>query len=255
MPVSTAIVVAAFILGFTAIAMTIFLAGRKRQAQDDEMRQAASARGWTFDSRFTRGKRIHTWTGSTDGIAWRAEMIQATSKHDGPQHQQYVSRWHGEFSPGISKPIFLIGVPKGKEVPAFTIAEGDGLIAKLAQKAAGFALDKGIDIYFGDDAGKEVEAASLHRVVTGLPGFIVMAADKEEGTRVLSQGLEAALVAAIDDKASVFAATERPSILLRPHGLSIARMERFADVNDLDHFVRAGVALTRTFIFGRRSLS
>jgi hypothetical protein len=216
------------------------------------MRQAASARGWKFDSRFTRGKRIHTWAGTTDGITWRAEMMPTTSKGDNRPHQQYVSRWHGDFSPGINGPIFLMGVPKGKEVPAFAIAEGDGLIAKLAQKAAGFALDKGIDIYFGEDAGKDVDAATLHRVnAPSLPGFIVMAADKNEGARILSQGLEAALVTAIGDKTSVFANENRPSILLRPHGISMARMAKFADVNELDAYVRAGVGLTRNFRFAR----
>lgn len=100
-PVNTAIVVATFILGFTAVAMTLFLASRKRQAKEEELRQAASAPGWKFDSAFKRGKRIHTWTGATDGVTWRAESIHSTSKGDNRRHQQYVSRWHGDFSPGI----------------------------------------------------------------------------------------------------------------------------------------------------------
>jgi hypothetical protein len=146
-----------------------------------------------------------------------------------------------------------MGVPKGKEVPAFSIAQGEGFLAQLAQKAAGFALDKAIDAYFGEDVGKEVDAAALHRVnVAGLPGFIVMAADKDEGARILAQGLETALVTAIGDQTSVFANENRPSILLRPHGISLARMAKFADVNELDAYVRAGVGLTRAFTFGRR---
>jgi hypothetical protein len=42
---------------------------------------------------------------------------------------------------------------------------------------------------------------------------------------------------------------------LRPHAVSLARMERYRDVNELEGFVRAGIGLTRAFTFGRRSLS
>lgn len=80
-------------------------------------------------------------------------------------------------------------------------------------------------------------------------------ADKDEGARILSQGLEAALVTAIGDKTSVFANENRPSILLRPHGLSMARMAKLTDVSELESLVRDGVSLTRAFTFGRRSLS
>jgi hypothetical protein len=39
--------------------------------------------------------------------------------------------------------------------------------------------------------------------------------------------------------------------LLRPKAVSLARMDRFRDIDELDGFVRAGVALTRTSKFGR----
>jgi len=78
-----------------------------------------------------------------------------------------------------------------------------------------------------------------------------MSADKDEGTRVLQQGLERTLVEASQDKDSVLSAEDRPWILLRPTAISIARMERFRDVNEIESFTRAGVALTRTSKFGR----
>jgi len=78
-----------------------------------------------------------------------------------------------------------------------------------------------------------------------------MAADKDEGARVLTQGLEKALVDAANDKASVLSNEQRPWILLRPHAVSLARMERFRDVNELEGFIRAGVALTRSSKFSR----
>ena len=65
---------------------------------------------------------------------------------------------------------------------------GDGFFAKLAQKAVGFAFDKAIDMYFGDGPGKQVDAGTMHRIDTKTPGFVVMAADKDEGRRILSAG-------------------------------------------------------------------
>ena len=59
------------------------------------------------------------------------------------------------------------------------------------------------------------------------------------------------LLDAAQDKGSVLSNEDRPWVLLRPKAISLARMERFRDINELDSFVRAGVALTRTFKFGR----
>ena len=149
-----------------------------------------------------------------------------------------------------------MGVPKGKENMTTQVAQGDSWVAKMAQKAVGFALDKALDVHFGDTLGKEVDAGAMQRVDGNrIPGFIVMATDKEEGGRVLSQGLEKALTDASNDQASVFSKTDRPWILLRPSGISLARQEKLRDIAEIDAFVRAGVALTRAFTFGRRSLS
>jgi hypothetical protein len=79
-----------------------------------------------------------------------------------------------------------------------------------------------------------------------------MAADKDEGARVLTRGLGKALVDASNDKSSVLSNEARPWILLRPNAVSLARMERFRDTAEIEQFVRAGVALTRAFKFGRR---
>jgi hypothetical protein len=141
----------------------------------------------------------------------------------------------GDWSRGINGAIVAMGVPKGKEQLGKTIAEGEGFFAKLAQKAAGLAFDKAIDVYFGDGPGQEVDAGAMRRVATDTPGFIVMAADKDEGTRILSQGLEKALIDAANDTSSVLAHEDRPWILLRPKAVALA--------------------LTRVFTFGRRSLS
>lgn len=255
MPYNVAIVIASIILATTAVAMVAFIARRRREAIEDEMRRAAVSRGWQFDSRTEHGSRIHRWRGTTDGVPWVAESIRRVAKSNHDKHLK-IGRWNGDYTPGINKPIVCMGLPKGKAVPAIPDAPGESMFAKLAQKAMGFAFDKMIDTHFGKELGDQVDAESLHRVdSTKIPGYVVLAADKEEGTRVLSQGLEAALIGAVSDKTSLLSADNRPWILIRPNGIALARLERIRDLDELDAYIRAGISLTHAFTFGRRSLS
>ncbi|HWI20076.1 MAG TPA: hypothetical protein VNT81_20125 [Vicinamibacterales bacterium] len=251
MPVESALVIAAIILLVTVVTTIIFVVARQQKAREEELRSAAKARGWKFEKVHERGYRILRWSGTTDGITWVAESATFTSGGHKNQRRRHAGRWHGTYSPGINGAIVAMGLPKGKEELGKTIAEGDGFFARLAQKAAGFAFDKAIDVYFGDGPGKEVDAATMQRVDTRIPGFVVMAADKSEGTRIMQQGLEHALLDATSNKSLVLSDEDRPWILLRPHAVSLARMTRFHDANEIDSFVRAGVALTRAFRFGR----
>jgi hypothetical protein len=242
-----------FIIVASIIGISAMVGGRRRAEQVEELKRQASARGWKFDSVLQKGYRIERWSGSTDGIAWTAESAIHVSGGSHGKRRRHIGRWHGAFSPGINAPIAVMGVPKGKEIINTQIAEGDSWIAKMAQKAVGFAFDTAIDVYFGDVIGKEVDAGAMQRVDgQKIPGFIVMAADKDEGARILSQGFEKALVDASNDRASIMANDDRPWILLRPTGISLARMEKLRDIAELDGFVKAGVALTRAFKFGHR---
>jgi len=249
MSVQIAIAVAAFIVITSIAAIAMLAVSRRRAAREDELKRVASARGWTFESKLEKGYRVHRWSGTTDGIAWIAESLSQTrgKNHD---RRRRIGRWHGNWSPGINGAIVAMGMPKGKE-HGRTLAEGEGFLAALAKKAAGFAFDKAIGVYFGDAAGKDVDASAMHRIATNTPGFVVMTADKDEGARVLQQGLEQVLVDARSDKGSVLSNDDRPWILLRPKAISIARMERFRDINEIVSFIRAGVALTRTSKFAR----
>jgi len=256
MPVNVAIVIATGILATTALAMVAFIARRRREAKEDEMKRVASSRGYQFDARTERGARIHRWKGATDGIAWTAESFRSPSSGKNRDKHVRIGRWNGEYNPGINKPIVCMGLPKGKEVPAVPAAQSDNIFTTLAQKAMGFAFDKAIDAHFGKELGKDIDAATMSRVDSAkIPGYVVTAADKEEGQRVLAQGLEAALTNAANDKTSVIAGDNRPWILLRSNGISLARMERIRDLDELDAYIRAGVGLTRAFTFGRRAVS
>jgi hypothetical protein len=249
MSFSVAVVIASFILVGTAIAIGVFIASRRRAAKDDELKRSAATRGWKFESTSERGYRVHRWIGTTEGVPWRAESLRYTSGNN--RQRPHLARWHGDFSPGVTAPIVCVGMPAGKDTPAFSVAPGDSLLAKLAVKAAGFAFDKALDVYFGGVLGKQVDAAAMHRVNTTLAGFVVMAVNKDEAARILSQGLERSLTDASHDQSSVFAKGDRPWVLLMPHGISLARTEPFRDLADVDSFVRAGLALTRSSKFAR----
>lgn len=253
MSADLATVLAIFVLIVTAFGLLAFLQARHRAAQEEELRAAAASRGWRFEAATERGHRVHRWTGTTDGVAWRAESLRRlTGGQNKHRRRRHIGRWHGAWSPGIAAPIVFIGVPKGKELTGHQAPQGDGMFVRLAQQAAGFMFDQALDVYFGDDIGREVDARELHRVEDArVPGFIVSAADAGEARRVLAQGLERALTAATSDRASVLADDDRPYVLLRPNGISLARMEQFRDTPELERVVHAGVALTRAFTFGR----
>src|SRR5688572_2218903 len=96
------------------------------QAKEDELRKAASLRGWTFDTKNDRGYRIYTFSGTTDGVAWVAESARLHTGGNRRNQRRHIARWHGKWAPGVSAPIVAMGVPKGKEIMGTTIAQGDG---------------------------------------------------------------------------------------------------------------------------------
>lgn len=245
--------VVAFFIIFTAVIVVATRANRgKLQAQEEELKQGASARGWTFSSSHERGYRIYKFSGTTDGVAWEAESAKHVAGGNKRERRRHVARWHGKWAPGLSAPMVAMGVPKGKEVMSFQVAQGDGFFARMAQKAVGFAFDKALDVYFGAEIGAEVDATTMKHVnEPSVPGFIFVAANVDEAKRLLAEGLQRALQEATNSNTNVLADDDRPTVLLRPNGISLARMEQFRDVQEVEQFVRAGVGLTRAFRFGR----
>ena len=243
---------ALFIIATSIIIVLSRLSKGRAQEKEEELRKSALLRGWTFDSKLDGGYRIHRFTGTTDGVAWEAESAKLVAGGNRRERRRHIARWHGKWSPGVSAPIVGMGVPKGKEVVGATIAGGDGFFARMAQKAAGLMFDKAIDVYFGKEIGNRIDAEELRRIETvSIPGFILMAKDVAEGARILNEGLQRALVDATNDKRNVLSEEDRPWVLVQAHGISLARMEQFRDVGELDQFIKAGVGLTRSFRFGR----
>ena len=252
MSTEAAILVAVFIITTAFVALMSRFAKGQLQAKEEELRKAASLRGWAFAKKHDRGYRIYTFTGTTDGVAWVAESARLTTGGNRRNQRRHIARWHGTWAPGVSAPIVAMGVPKGKEVMGAQIAGGDGMFARMAQKAAGLMFDKAIDVYFGKEIGDRIDAEQLRRVETApVPGFIVMATDVAEATRILNEGLQQALVTATADSTNLLSENDRPWVLVRSEGVSLARMEQMRQITELEQFVKAGVGLTRAFRFGR----
>jgi hypothetical protein len=254
MSFEASLIIGIFIVVTSLVALTAMVARRSTKAKEDELQQAASARGWKFEVTHEHGYRVKRWSGTTDGVAWVAEYLyRSGGKNNSSRH---IARWQGTFSPGIHAPIVVMGLPKGKEkMMGVAMANGDGFFAQMAQKAVGFVFDKALDVYFGEEAGKQVDAGAMQRVDGDkMPGYVVMAADKDEATRVLAQGLEKSLVDAANDKASVMSEDQRPSVLFRSSAITLARMTAFRDAADIERFTAAGLALSRAFKFGRLSV-
>ena len=79
MDVSTeaAIILAIFIITTAFILLVSRYSKGQLQARDDELKKAASLRGWTFDTKTAGGYRIYTFTGATDGVSWVAESAKS----------------------------------------------------------------------------------------------------------------------------------------------------------------------------------
>lgn len=252
MSTEAAIILAIFIITTAFVFLMSRVSQGRLQAKEDELKKAASLRGWTFDTKNDRGYRIYTFSGTTDGVAWVAESARLHTGGNRRNQRRHIARWHGKWAPGVSAPIVAMGVPKGKEVMGTTIAQGDGVFARMAQKAAGLMFDKAIDVYFGQEIGEQIDAEQLRRIETAtVPGFILMAKDVNEGARIMSEGLQQGLVAATGDQTNVLSENDRPWVLVRSEGISLARMEQIRQIDELEKFIKAGTGLTRAFRFGR----
>ena len=261
MTFDAAIIIAAMILFITFTVTIVMVTRRRMAAQDEERRHQASMRGWTFQHAREGKFRVRRWTGTTDGVAWIAESLES---NQGGTHGRAAARrrrvtrwrtapdWTPPKSASLSTPIVIMGVPEGKEQLAVVSPQGDVWAVKLLQQAVSLAIDKGIDYYFGDDAGREIDASALHRVKEGtIPGYIVLAAEPDAATRVLSQGLAAAITNT--STSSILSEKDRPSILLWTKGVVVARMEHASSAEHVERFVRGGVTLVRQLNAGRPS--
>lgn len=225
-------------------------ARRQREQVQGQLATDAAARGWTFDSGTEGLFDLQRWTGQTEGHRWTAEYRRGRQRKRSRHTRTRRLRWWTDGFGGPSTPILLIGVPRGKEQPSVQLAEGEGLLATMAQKAAGFALDKALDVHFGEETGRQIDAREL-RMVEGiaLPGFMVMALDANQARFWLDQPAHRqTLLTQVADAASALSnEQDRPWVLLMGRRLALAQPVPVRETADLERLVRAGVALAETF--------
>jgi hypothetical protein len=220
---------------------------RQNQQRMDALRAGAAARGWSCETSKDGVFDLTRWQGQTDGVRWTAEHRRLRHKRKG-QTRTHNLRWWADGFGGPTSPLLLMGVPQGQETPALKLAQGEGLLATMAQKVAGFALDQSLDTYFGVEAGQQVDARAL-RMIEGaaLPGFIALALDANSGAFWLNQpGHRAAIDAQVRNASSALSdEVDRPWVLLLGPRVGLARMAPVSSIADLERLVRAGVALVQ----------
>ena len=232
---------------FMAIAVVWFTRGegQRRQRLEDGLRTGAALRGWSFEASDEGGFRLMRWRGQTDGVSWTAEYRRGHQrKRSGPSRTHRV-RWWADAFQGPASPILGMGMPLGQEVPAVELAQGDGLLARMAQKAAGFALDSTLDVFFGEEVGRRVDARDL-RMVQGpaQKGFIVMSVDAGATARWLAERLGPVLSAQVAAPGSAFSDNrDRPWWLWLERRVTLAWMHPVDSVEDVERLACAGVAL------------
>lgn len=225
-------------------------ARRHRERAQAQLAADASSRGWTFDSGTEGLFDLQRWSGQTDGHRWTAEYRRGRQRKSSRHTRTHRLRWWTDGFGGPSTPILLIGVSRGQERPAVQLAQGEGLLASMAQKAAGFALDQALDVHFGEDTGRQIDAREL-RMVEGVevPGFMVMALEVAQARAWLDQpGHRQALMSQVSEPDSPLSdGQDRPWVLLQGRRLTLAQPVPVRQTADLERLVRAGVALAEAF--------
>ena len=215
----------------------------KMARREDDLRREASGRGWRYQALRESHGYIQRWHGTTDFVTWTVEFESPPNRKQSPR-----LRWWTETMRGPSAPVLLMAAPAGISLPSLMTAKDGGLLSTLVQKAAGFAMDKAVDVFFGTEVGKQVDATALKPVETvTIPGFIVMAGNPNEAWQTLSSGLQQAVAQfAHDQQIEALGKHSRPSILVLPRQLMIGRQAAKVSTPDIEHLIRAGVALTRS---------
>lgn len=220
----------------------------KRVAQREaEWHAESTAKGWTFAADREGAFQRMRWQGETDGVAWSLEYRRGRYKGKNSSDRAHRMRWWASAFQGPVSPVLCMAVNKGQEQPALKLAQGDGMFATLAKKAAGAALDNTLDVYFGEEAGRQVDARQLKMVeAIAQPGYLVMAQDSVAAERWLADGLGAALSELVSDSGSALHPdVGRPWVLWLGREVMLANMRPVNSMADVARLVTAGVRLTK----------
>jgi hypothetical protein len=237
-----------FLVVFIVVARLLWRANkRKVEELADRLKPEASTRGWQVSTELrSNNVRVIRWSGREFDIQWIGEDLYRKRGQRPHNQVMEVTRWHTVDRRGPAGTIFLMGVPEGTQLPK--VQEVNGVFESLALKAAFFALDKGLDLYFGDEVGKEIDASTLERVEEVEPllkGYAVFAERTHEAADVIRNGVHKAIAETIDAGLESMQGYRRPWILIWKRGVVIARMGATRTAAELEPVVRAGIAITR----------
>ena len=237
-----------FLVVILIVARVVWRANRRKVAEMAErLKPEASMRGWQVTTEYRSDNvRVIRWSGRDFDIQWIGEDLYRKRGQRPNRQVMEVTRWQTVDRRGPSGTIFLMGMPEGTEVPK--AQEAAGFLQSLAVKAALFALDKGLDMYFGTDIGKEVDASALERIEEVEPllnGYAVFAEHAHEAAGIIRNGVDKAIAATIDAGPESMKGYRRPWILLWKRGVVIARVGPTRSAAELEPFVKAGLAITR----------
>jgi hypothetical protein len=220
---------------------------RKAEELAARLKPEASARGWDVTTELRRDNvRVIRWRGREFDIQWIGEDLYRTRGQRPNRQVMEVTRWQTVDRSGPTGAIFLMGVPEGTQLPKAQAVEG--FFQSLALKAAFLALDKALDMYFGVEIGKEIDASTLTRVEEVEPllnGYAVFAEQPHEAAGIIRNGVDKAIAATIDGGPEAIRGARRPWVLLWKKGVVVARVGATRTAAEMEPLVIAGVAITR----------
>ena len=209
------------------------------------MRAAAGAQGWRFEVAGSAPREVLRWEGQSEGVRWTMEYRRGWRRQNQRQRVSHQTVWWADTFHGPASPVLFIGVPVGKETPSVQLAQGEGMLASMARKAAGFMLDQAVDANFGEELGREVDARQL-KLVEGLtvPGFMVAAIDAQQARWWLGNGGAGGLAALA--QAAPARGVGHPWVMVMPRRVYLSRRSAVRNPADVGQWVGEGLALVRS---------
>lgn len=230
---------------FILIVSRFFIGANRRKVEKlrEDLTPQASLHGWQVETEYAKNSlQIVRWRGRDRDITWMVEETSRQHRRRDYRREADTTRWQSIDRRGPACTIFLMALPEGTPVPEARPVEGT--LQALAAKAAFYALDKGLDLYFGLVIGKEVDASTFKRVTEAEPllgGYVAFADDPAEGARVLRADVARSIARITAEPAG----TGRPWILIWRHGVVVSRVGQTGAAAAVVPMVRAGVEITR----------
>jgi hypothetical protein len=215
--------------------------GRASATRLEPAAQADAGRfGWSYETGQTAIFDIQRWRGTTNGIPWVAETLRSgRSRHHPNESSTRVLRWYATGPVRVPGAFVLLRDRDEDKAPDLEMPEGDGVVATLARKVVTAALDASFDIAFGEAVGQQVDEKALRP-------FDAASESHPHGKVLVDDAVRASallVLQKVDAALNESEATRSASVMLAPNGVSISAKAYVSSADELQPYVRAGVAL------------